>query len=217
MKTLLARILCSAAQSMWQMDPTLGKYTSETAEHELNLAFHLAAELRAWFAWLDCDFDVTKPNFNRDRPDIILHRRQTSLNFLVIEVKRKRFRDAVPADIRQIREKWFQGNLRYRFGAAVILDEDNRGVEVQVLSRVEKGRQPLVLKHSDMRAPLQRPNFARDRLKTLSKAVDRIVAATQRDTEVDASALEREIDQLVYALYGLTPEEIKIVEDSNRA
>ena len=28
----------------------------------------------------------------------------------------------------------------------------------------------------------------------------------------DVSALEREIDELVYALYGLTPEEIKIVE-----
>ncbi len=28
----------------------------------------------------------------------------------------------------------------------------------------------------------------------------------------DTSALERDIDQLVYALYGLTPEEIKIVE-----
>jgi len=26
--------------------------------------------------------------------------------------------------------------------------------------------------------------------------------------------LEREIDQQVYALYGLTPEEIKIVEES---
>ena len=28
----------------------------------------------------------------------------------------------------------------------------------------------------------------------------------------DTSALEREIDQHVYALYGLTPEEIAIVE-----
>ena len=28
------------------------------------------------------------------------------------------------------------------------------------------------------------------------------------------STLEREIDQQVHALYGLTPEEIKIVEDS---
>ena len=28
------------------------------------------------------------------------------------------------------------------------------------------------------------------------------------------SVLEREIDQLVYALYGMTPEEIQIVEGS---
>jgi hypothetical protein len=31
----------------------------------------------------------------------------------------------------------------------------------------------------------------------------------------DVSALEREIDQLVDALYGLTPEEIKIVEGAS--
>lgn len=42
--------------------------------------------------------------------------------------------------------------------------------------------------------------------------VDRILAAKQRDAKADTSALEREIDELVYALYGLTPEEIKIVE-----
>jgi hypothetical protein len=73
MKELLARILCSAAHSMWEKDPTLGQYTTEIAEHELNVAFHFAAELRGWFPWLDCDFDVTKPNFDRNRPDIILH------------------------------------------------------------------------------------------------------------------------------------------------
>jgi hypothetical protein len=31
-----------------------------------------------------------------------------------------------------------------------------------------------------------------------------------------AAALGREIDQLVYALYGLTPEEIKIVEGASK-
>ena len=31
-----------------------------------------------------------------------------------------------------------------------------------------------------------------------------------------SAALEREIDQRVYALYGLTPDEVKIVEDSTR-
>jgi hypothetical protein len=42
--------------------------------------------------------------------------------------------------------------------------------------------------------------------------VERILAAKQRDAEADVSALEREIDELVYALYGLTPEEIKLVD-----
>ena len=31
-------------------------------------------------------------------------------------------------------------------------------------------------------------------------------------SDADVSALELEIDELVYALYGLTPDEIKIVE-----
>ena len=42
--------------------------------------------------------------------------------------------------------------------------------------------------------------------------VDKILATKQRDAEADTSALEREIDELVYALYALTPEEIKLVE-----
>ena len=33
--------------------------------------------------------------------------------------------------------------------------------------------------------------------------------------EADVSALERAIDELVYGLYGLTPEEIKIVESAS--
>jgi hypothetical protein len=46
----------------------------------------------------------------------------------------------------------------------------------------------------------------------VERLVDRILAAKQRDAEADVSTLEREIDEVVYALYGLTPEEIKIVE-----
>ena len=42
------------------------------------------------------------------------------------------------------------------------------------------------------------------------------MSAKQRDAGADVSAWEREIDQRVYALYGLTADEIKIVEDSTR-
>ena len=38
--------------------------------------------------------------------------------------------------------------------------------------------------------------------------------SSRRDADADTSALEREIDQLVYALYGLTPEEIKLVDET---
>ena len=37
-------------------------------------------------------------------------------------------------------------------------------------------------------------------------------SAKQRDAEADTSALEREIDELVYALYDLTPEEKALVQ-----
>jgi len=42
--------------------------------------------------------------------------------------------------------------------------------------------------------------------------VDQILAAKKSDPHADTSALENEIDQLVYGLYGLTEEEIRIVE-----
>lgn len=48
------------------------------------------------------------------------------------------------------------------------------------------------------------------------KLVDRIHTVKQRDAEADVSALEREIDELVYALYGLTPDEINLVEEATR-
>ena len=42
--------------------------------------------------------------------------------------------------------------------------------------------------------------------------VDQIIAAKAADPQADTRALEGEIDALVYQLYGLTPEEIAIVE-----
>jgi hypothetical protein len=44
--------------------------------------------------------------------------------------------------------------------------------------------------------------------------VDRILAAKRKNPGADTSGLEREIDAAVYALYGLTAEEIQIVAES---
>ncbi len=52
-------------------------------------------------------------------------------------------------------------------------------------------------------------NRDKDRLTAL---VTRILDAKSADPSTDTSALEREVDERVYALYGLTEEEIRIVE-----
>lgn len=44
------------------------------------------------------------------------------------------------------------------------------------------------------------------------KIVIQILSAKKQDSKANTSALEKEIDELVYQLYGLTEEEIKIVE-----
>jgi len=44
-----------------------------------------------------------------------------------------------------------------------------------------------------------------------------IQAAKERDPKADTTALEREIDRLVYDLYDLTTAEIAVVEESTRA
>jgi hypothetical protein len=57
----------------------------------------------------------------------------------------------------------------------------------------------------------------------ISSVVDEILSLTQSDGYLQNTAkqakvkeYERQIDLLVYKLYGLTEEEIKIVENSNR-
>ena len=48
----------------------------------------------------------------------------------------------------------------------------------------------------------------------IHELVAEIITTKKKSLDRDTVALERKIDQHVYALYGLTPEEIKIVEDA---
>jgi len=57
------------------------------------------------------------------------------------------------------------------------------------------------------------PPHYRENQQPIIALVDRILSAKRADPAADTSAWEREIDQIVYRLYGLTPEEIKIVEE----
>ena len=46
----------------------------------------------------------------------------------------------------------------------------------------------------------------------ISKIVNQILAAKHTNPDTDVSELEKKINQIVYLLYDLTPEEIDIVE-----
>ena len=49
-------------------------------------------------------------------------------------------------------------------------------------------------------------------VKRIEDLVDKILAAKKENPQADTTQLEQDIDQLVYKLYDLTPEEIRIIE-----
>lgn len=50
-------------------------------------------------------------------------------------------------------------------------------------------------------------------VKQIEGLVDKILNAKKQNKNADTSTWEREVDRLVYKLYELTEEEVKIVED----
>ena len=49
----------------------------------------------------------------------------------------------------------------------------------------------------------------------MTQLVDRILSAKKANPQADTTAEEREIDRLVYNLYGLTDEEIDVIESKH--
>ena len=58
--------------------------------------------------------------------------------------------------------------------------------------------------------------LASNTCRELPTLVDQILAAKRADAGADTSAHEAEIDRHVYGLYGLTPAEIKLVEEAGK-
>jgi hypothetical protein len=58
--------------------------------------------------------------------------------------------------------------------------------------------------------PIARANKSQS--EKIEKTVNQILSLKKENPEADTTALEAETDQLVYELYGLTKEEVKVVE-----
>ena len=78
---------------------------------------------------------------------------------------------------------------------------------------MEHGKQPQI-RLKDLKAlPVKMATL--EEQAPFTERTEKILAAKQKNPAADTSSLEREIDQQVYVLYGLTPEEIKIVEEAS--
>ncbi|MBD2138056.1 Eco57I restriction-modification methylase domain-containing protein [Anabaena sp. FACHB-1237] len=62
--------------------------------------------------------------------------------------------------------------------------------------------------------PIPKPTDTQDACVT--RIVDKILEIKRQNPKADTTKLEREIDEIVYKLYGLTAEEIQIIEESGK-
>lgn len=209
---LIGRVLCSAVKNLFDNQLNIFDFKSQTGQTEWNLTHHLAIEINKYIFWLDHDLDVTKRNLGNKRPDIIFHKRGIdALNFLVVEVK---YGDrSIEEDIRKIKEDWMGSELRYRFGATIRIVNKNE-YEVIILDNNNKkwqGNQEAIYLPIKKSSNSQRKKIVKfiDKIFSLSHGED-YLENPQKQAKV--KECERKIDQLVYKLYGLNDEEIKIVE-----
>jgi len=77
--------------------------------------------------------------------------------------------------------------------------------------KATKGAFPKILVYDVNNFPLPK-DLDENTLEKIESIVDQILTAKKQSPTADTSSLESEIDRLVYELYGLTEEEIKIVE-----
>ena len=99
--------------------------------------------------------------------------------------------------------------LSQRFSIKYVLAVMNSSFSNRFLQSTRRSNTDLY--PDDWRA-LSIPDISLEQQQTVVELVDQILAAKVQDPAADVRALEGEIDRLVYALYGLTEEEIRIVE-----
>ena len=101
-------------------------------------------------------------------------------------------------------------------GSKSLLAILNSQITKHYISQNAAGRQGGFLEYKPMYvAQMPIPPTTPQQQSELEKIAEKILAAKKGDPSADMSALEREIDERVYRLYGLTKEEIKIVEGAS--
>ena len=122
-----------AATNLFEHQPNMFDFTSETNQTEWNLAHHLAVGIHQFFPDLDCDVDVIKVNLERKRPDSssIDEAAKTTSWLLKSKETVTTGTRSLPSKDPGILVRWFGERLHYQFGATVNLRENKTfGIEV---------------------------------------------------------------------------------------
>jgi len=90
---------------------------------EENLVSHISRHLNEFFPGWDVDSEVEKNN-DRQRPDIIIHKRRTDENLFAIEVKKKENLNAIKKDIEKL-ENVMLGDYHYEDVVFIGFNIDN--------------------------------------------------------------------------------------------
>jgi len=103
------------------------KKAFENGDHrfgrEENLVSHLSRHLDEFFSGWDVDSEVEKNN-ERQRPDIIIHKRGTDKNLFAIEVKKKDNLNAIKEDIKKLEHVMLE-DYQYEDAVFIGFDIDN--------------------------------------------------------------------------------------------
>jgi len=207
-KKLIINIIYSSIINLFKNQPDVMNYTSETGMTEWNLGHHLSNELNKYLFWLDNDNDVTKRNIENHRPDAIFHKRGiNSLNFLVVEIKKTNIID-YQSDIQKVTNDWINSHLKYRYGSSLLIRNENQWK----FSFIQKDKE-----HIEFCSSIRNLNYIKIpknnfKIKQdFKKVINEIVIAEQNSIS-NLNLLIEKLDLMVYKLYELTYDDVKIVE-----
>ena len=121
--------------------------------------------------------------------------------------KQTRYRDEIPRPDLPDREELEMTSRR--FAVKFLLGVMNSTVAHNFL---KANRRSNIHLYPDDWKRLPIPDVAAEQQAPIIELVDQILVAKRADPDADVSQLENEIDQVVYSLYNLTPDEVAIVE-----
>jgi len=137
------------------------------------------------------------------KPKILL--RQTADN-IIATFDDKRFFALNSILVFQIVEKF---DIDYKFALAILNSKLTSFIYKNLTG--EEGRGFAEVKPKNVRK-LFVPKISIEQQKPFVELVDKIMELKKVDSKVDTTELEKQIDTMVYELYGLTSEEIAVVE-----